>query len=91
VAFIRRHEDEQILVVANLSRFLQTVELDLAEFAGQLPTEIHGGTEFPIISKNLYFLSVGPYACHWFTLKYPADHLTRLRRRATPTIQLAIP
>jgi len=91
LAFIRRHEDEQILVVANLSRFLQTVELDLAEFAGQLPTEIHGGTEFPIISKNLYFLSVGPYACHWFTLKYPADHLTRLRRRATPTIQLAIP
>ena len=90
LAFIRRYEDEQILVVANLSRFLQTVELDLAKFEGQVPTEIFGSTEFPSISQNLYFLSVGPYACYWFTLKLPADRVEILRRRETPTIQLSI-
>ncbi|HEY5175418.1 MAG TPA: alpha-glucosidase C-terminal domain-containing protein [Terriglobales bacterium] len=32
LAFIRQFEDEKILVVANLSRFTQCVELDLASF-----------------------------------------------------------
>src|SRR6202030_2312340 len=32
LAFVRRYESEQILVIANLSRFLQTVELDLSEW-----------------------------------------------------------
>lgn len=91
LAFIRRHEDEQILVVANLSRFLQTVELDLSEFEGQVLTEIYGSTEFPTITKNLYFLSVGPYACYWFTIKVPSDRLQTLRRRETPTIRLSMP
>jgi maltose alpha-D-glucosyltransferase/alpha-amylase len=31
LAFVRRHEDEVILVVANLSRFTQHTELDLSE------------------------------------------------------------
>ncbi|WP_346292165.1 maltose alpha-D-glucosyltransferase [Sphaerothrix gracilis] len=91
LAFIRRYKDECILVVANLSRFLQTVRLDLSEFEGQVPTEIHGTTEFPSIDKNLYFLSVGPYACYWFTLKFPADRLQTLRRQETPTIALSLP
>ena len=91
LAFIRRYKDEQILVIANLSRFLQTVELDLSEFEGQVLAEIYGGTEFPTITKNLYFLSVGPYACYWFTIKFPSDRLQVLRRRETPTIRLAMP
>jgi maltose alpha-D-glucosyltransferase/alpha-amylase len=91
LAFIRRYGDEQILVVANLSRFLQTVELDLSEFEGQVPTEIFGSTEFPTINRNLYFLSVGPYACYWFTIKQPTDRLQTLRRRDTPTIELSLP
>jgi maltose alpha-D-glucosyltransferase/alpha-amylase len=91
LAFIRRYEDEQILVVANLSRFLQTVELDLSEFEGQVPTEIFGSTEFPTINKDLYFLSVGPYACYWFTIKLSADRLQTLRRQTTPTIEVSLP
>ncbi len=34
IAFLRRHEDDVILVVANLSRFAQYVELELTEFKG---------------------------------------------------------
>ena len=69
LAFTRTYEDEQILVVANLSRFVQTVELDLTAFNDRVPVEIFGRTEFPPISDSSYFLSIGPYATYWFTLK----------------------
>ena len=32
LAFVRRYEDELILVVANLSRLVQCFELDLTQF-----------------------------------------------------------
>ena len=32
LAFVRRHEEERLLVVANLSRFVQSVELDLRPY-----------------------------------------------------------
>ena len=37
LAFTRRHEDETVLVVANLSRFAQSVNLDLHEHRGMVP------------------------------------------------------
>jgi maltose alpha-D-glucosyltransferase/alpha-amylase len=69
LAFTRSYEDEHILVVANLSRFVQTVELDLSEFKDMMPVEIFGRTEFPPIGDSSYFLSVGPYLVYWFTLQ----------------------
>ena len=36
LAYIRRLGEEVVLVVANLSRFAQVVELDLAAFAGMV-------------------------------------------------------
>ncbi|MGJ3253518.1 MAG: maltose alpha-D-glucosyltransferase [Elainellaceae cyanobacterium] len=74
-AFIRTYEDEPVLVVANLSRFVQTVELDLADFQGLMPVEIFGRTEFPAIRDTPYFLSIGAYACYWFSLKPQPTHL----------------
>ncbi|MBE9157434.1 maltose alpha-D-glucosyltransferase [Nodosilinea sp. LEGE 06152] len=69
LAFTRTYEDEKILVVANLSRFVQTVELELGAFKGWVPVEIFGRTEFPPIDELPYFLSIGAYAVYWFTLK----------------------
>lgn len=69
LAFTRTYEDEHILVVANLSRFVQTVELDLSPFKGTVPIEIFGRTEFPAVTEQPYFLSIGPYAFYWFTLQ----------------------
>ncbi|ACK71321.1 trehalose synthase [Gloeothece citriformis PCC 7424] len=69
LAFIRSYEDEHILVIANLSRFVQTVELDLTDFKGAIPVEIFGRTEFPPIGEYPYFLSISPYAFYWFILK----------------------
>lgn len=69
LAFIRTYAGEHILVVANLSRFVQSVELDLSAFAGMQPVEIFGRTEFPPIKEESYFLSLGPHAFFWFTLQ----------------------
>src|SRR5438128_11997377 len=40
LAYLRCYEGQTILVVNNLSRFVQPVELDLREFAGYLPVEL---------------------------------------------------
>ncbi|WOD41427.1 maltose alpha-D-glucosyltransferase [Nodosilinea sp. E11] len=69
LAFTRTYEDEHILVVANLSRFVQTVELELSALKGWVPVEIFGRTEFPPIDEEPYFLSIGAYAVYWFMLK----------------------
>ena len=36
LAYLRRDEDEQVLCVANLSRFAQPVDLDLSELEGMV-------------------------------------------------------
>jgi maltose alpha-D-glucosyltransferase/alpha-amylase len=69
LAFVRRYQEERILVVANLSRFIQGVELDLTPFKGMRPVEMLGRTKFPPIGERPYFLTLGSYAFYWFTLE----------------------
>ncbi|HIK20212.1 MAG TPA: maltose alpha-D-glucosyltransferase [Synechococcus sp. M44_DOE_062] len=69
LAFMRAFGDERILVVANLSRYVQCVELDLAEWEGLVPVEIFGRTEFPAIGQLPYFLTLGPHSFYWFSLE----------------------
>jgi maltose alpha-D-glucosyltransferase / alpha-amylase len=71
LAFLRRYEDETILVVANLSRFSQYVELDLSPFRSTTPVELYGGTDFPKIGDLPYLLTLGPYGFQWFSLEQP--------------------
>src|SRR5690606_26207778 len=68
LAFVRTYGDEITLVVANLSRFVQPVELDLSEYAGRLPVEVIGQTEFPTIEETPYFLTLGPHTFYWLDL-----------------------
>jgi maltose alpha-D-glucosyltransferase/alpha-amylase len=78
LAFTRTFGDEHILIVANLSRFVQTVALDLSAFMGTMPIEIFGRTEFPPIGEAPYFLSLSPYGFYWFTLKPVKDEINRV-------------
>lgn len=72
LAFVRRYQDERILVVANLSRFVQFAELDLREYAGVVPEEVFGRTPFPRIGELPYLLTLGPHGFFWFSLPLPA-------------------
>jgi maltose alpha-D-glucosyltransferase/alpha-amylase len=69
LAFLRRYRDEKILIVANLSRFMQCAELDLAAFKGMTPVEMLGRTPLPSIGDRPYVLTLGPYAIYWLHLE----------------------
>jgi maltose alpha-D-glucosyltransferase/alpha-amylase len=69
LAYVRRHGADTILCVANLSRSVQPVELDLSAFAGVVPVEMLGYTEFPAVRQQPYFLTLGPYDFYWFELQ----------------------
>jgi maltose alpha-D-glucosyltransferase/alpha-amylase len=69
LAFVRSYEEEKVLVVANLSRFSQFVELDLSAFVRRVPVELFGQTEFPVIKDQPYLLTLGPHAFYWFALE----------------------
>jgi len=77
LAYVRRYESEQILCIANLSRFLQAVELDLSQWKGLVPVELFSSNEMPVIGENPYFLTLGPHAFYWFAMQ----------PRAAPSIQ----
>ncbi len=68
LAYLREHQGEQVLCVANLSRFAQPVELDLSGYEGMLPVEMLGYVEFPAIGQEPYRLTLGAYGFLWFEL-----------------------
>ncbi|GAB4205161.1 MAG: hypothetical protein OHK0022_30940 [Roseiflexaceae bacterium] len=70
LAYIRRDEQQTVLVVCNLSRFVQPAELDLRHLAGMLPVEIFGETPFPRIGELPYFITLGPHGFYWFRLEH---------------------
>ena len=69
LAFIRRYGEECILVIANLSRFVQCAELDLSPLKGMVPIELFGGTRFPPIGELPYFITLGPHTFYWFSIE----------------------
>ncbi|URL59812.1 maltose alpha-D-glucosyltransferase [Luteibacter flocculans] len=68
LAYLREFEGEQVLCVANMSRSLQAVELDLGGFDGQVPIEIMGGSSFPPIGQLPYLLTLPPYGFYAFQI-----------------------
>ena len=68
LAYVRRHREERILVVANLSGKAQIVDLALGVYAGAQPLELLGGTRFRRIGAGPYSVTLGPYGCFWLLL-----------------------
>jgi len=69
LSYILRHEQETILVVANLSRFAQPVELDLSAFKQMVPIELFGRMKFPAVTDAPYLLTLGPHNFYWFSIE----------------------
>ncbi|MGD0732617.1 MAG: maltose alpha-D-glucosyltransferase, partial [Terracidiphilus sp.] len=63
---------ETVLCVANLSRFAQSVTLDLANYAGFEAVEMLGYVLFPRITKEPYLLTLAPYSFLWLELQQPS-------------------
>jgi hypothetical protein len=86
LAFLRRHENETILVVANLSRFSQAAEIDLSRFAGCAPMEVFSRNIFPTIRKARYLLTIGPHGHFWFILQAQSGKRP-LKKRVVPSLE----
>lgn len=72
LVFVRSWKDERILVIANLSRFVQHVTLDLSRFVGATPIELFGRTSFPEVPHDgAYVFTLGPHSFYWLALQAP--------------------
>jgi maltose alpha-D-glucosyltransferase/alpha-amylase len=69
LAYIRRFENETVLVVNNLSSAAQAVELDLRNCKGSILIEMFGKNIFPRAGDLPYLLTLGPYQFYWFRLR----------------------
>ncbi|MFZ7110386.1 MAG: maltose alpha-D-glucosyltransferase [Desulfatiglandales bacterium] len=83
LAFVRSYRDEHILVLANLSRFVQYTELDLSSYRGRVPTEVFGQTPFPAITEAPFPFTMGPHSFYWLHLAPSPDSLVELKGRET--------
>jgi maltose alpha-D-glucosyltransferase/alpha-amylase len=87
LAFTRSLESEVLLVVANLSRFVQPAEIDLSAHAGSIPIELMGRTRFPEIRESPYILTLGPHSFYWFRLEPSAVKRIEIGEPTTIEIQ----
>jgi maltose alpha-D-glucosyltransferase/alpha-amylase len=67
-AYVRKLNDDIVLVVNNLSARAQAAELDLGEYEGMVPVELLGRERFPQIGKLPYLLSFVRHGFYWFQL-----------------------
>jgi maltose alpha-D-glucosyltransferase/alpha-amylase len=92
LAYLREYEGESILCVANLSRYAQAVELNLARFEGRVPVELGGKTSFPPIGKLPYLLTLPGHGYYAFQLSpeapAPTWHAQVLPLKELPTLVL---
>jgi len=85
LTFIRQYEGEAILVIVNLSRFAQVVELDLSKYAGYAPVDIFSNNTFPVIKEVAYTLTMGFHDYFWLALE-KAETSEQIGEDYTPPI-----
>ncbi len=73
LAYVREHDGEAILCVANVSRVAQPVELDLGPWKGRVPVEMLGRNAFPPIGDLPYLLTLPGHGFFWFRLSRSAE------------------
>ncbi|HEY0743401.1 MAG TPA: maltose alpha-D-glucosyltransferase [Chryseosolibacter sp.] len=66
LAFARSYENQQIIVVANLSQFSQAATLNLSEYKDADITEVFSQNRFKNVEEGDYNITIGPYGYFWF-------------------------
>ncbi|UFS69217.1 maltose alpha-D-glucosyltransferase [Geomonas sp. RF6] len=84
LAMVREYQGETILVVVNLSRFAQVMQVGLPRFAGLVPEDMFSRNRFPMIKETPYVVLLGPYDYHLLLM-------TREREAEMPTEKAGFP
>ena len=69
IAYTRTYEEEEILILGNLSRFPQSAEIELKDYEGYTPVEVFSHNKFPKITEQPYLFTMGPHGYYWFLLE----------------------
>ena len=69
LTFVRKYGGETVLVVINLSRFSQSVKMDLRAYSGTTPYDVFSSNRFPRITDSSYVLTMGFHDYFWFQLR----------------------
>ena len=88
IAFLREYEEETILVICNLSRFPEVVELELEEYAGRVPMEVFSRNRFPAIKTDPYMFTLSGHGYYWLELKKQAEQIGEGGEMQLPSVQL---
>ncbi len=88
LAFTRNWEEQTLLVITNLSRFHQVVELDLSHYRSYTPREVFSQNRFPDIGEEPYRLNLGPYGFLWLNLTREREAVRV--REAGETVELSV-
>lgn len=68
LCFLRSHEKQHIILVANLSQFSQVTTLNLSEFKECDVTEVFSQNRFMNVGDGQYSITTGPYGYYWLQL-----------------------
>lgn len=88
LAFLRLYQEENILVVVNLSRHSQIAELDLSRYLGYIPETLFSRNRFPAIRDGHYVVTLGPYGYYRFLLRKEEESMRPSGKRAVPEIDI---
>ena len=70
LVFTRTYEDETLLIICNLSKYAQPVEIDLREYSGYVPVEMFSRNAFPMIREDSsYFFTMSAHSYQWYVLQ----------------------
>jgi maltose alpha-D-glucosyltransferase/alpha-amylase len=78
--------EDDVLVVANLSRHPQQVNVPLAEFAGVRPVELSSGNPLAAVEGTPYRLMLGPHDVYWLKLSRAVEPDAIFELGAPPSI-----
>ncbi|MFW6323973.1 MAG: putative maltokinase, partial [Desulfovibrionales bacterium] len=71
LAYLRQYQNETILIVTNLSRHSQPVELDLSKYIGHVPEEMFSRNRFLPVKDSPYVLTLSSHGYYLFLLHPP--------------------
>ncbi len=69
LTYVRRHEQQTILCIANLARTVQPVSVPLAQFAGLTPVETARTDGVPAHRRSALLPHARAYGFYWFALQ----------------------
>lgn len=90
LSFVRSYQGESILVLCNMSKHSQSLELNLKQFKGVQPVEIFSQNKFFEVTEEPYQFTLGPYGYYWFLMEQSEEVDDIPKDRVIPELESTI-